>query len=67
MIAAPVAKKCFSGLLRFRPRSGVLLLLGETKQALAAGIVAYVPWNTKHQLECTSDELLECVYFASWR
>lgn len=46
--------------------SGVLLL-GETKHPVAAGMVAYVPANTTHQIECTSDEPLEYVYFASWR
>jgi len=44
-----------------------LLLLGEAKQPVAAGMVAYIPRNTQHQIECTSDEPLEYVYFASWR
>jgi quercetin dioxygenase-like cupin family protein len=42
------------------------LLLGDAKHKVGAGSVIYVPRNTAHQVECTSDDALKYVYFACW-
>jgi mannose-6-phosphate isomerase-like protein (cupin superfamily) len=43
-----------------------ILMIGEEKQEVEAGITAYVPRNNKHNMTCISDENLEYLYFANW-
>lgn len=43
-----------------------LLMIGDEKQEIEAGSVAYVPRNKKHNMTCLSDENLEYLYFANW-
>lgn len=43
-----------------------ILFLGDEKQEISEGDIAYVPKNTKHKMTCTSDEKLEYLYFANW-
>ncbi len=45
---------------------GGVLRLGDQNHAVSAGTVVYVPRNTAHQMECTSDGALKYVYFACW-
>ena len=43
-----------------------ILMIGEEKQEVEPGMVAYVPRNKKHNMTCISDENLEYLYFANW-
>lgn len=43
-----------------------ILMIGDEKQEVGPGNVAYVPRNTKHQMQCISEEPLEYLYFANW-
>jgi mannose-6-phosphate isomerase-like protein (cupin superfamily) len=43
-----------------------LVMIGNEKQEIGPGMVAYVPRNKKHNLTCISDENLEYLYFANW-
>ena len=41
-------------------------MVGEEKQEVGPGSVAYVPRNHKHSMTCISEEKLEYLYFANW-
>lgn len=43
-----------------------ILVIGEEKQEVYPGCVAYVSRNTVHQMQCISEEKLEYLYFANW-
>jgi mannose-6-phosphate isomerase-like protein (cupin superfamily) len=43
-----------------------LVMIGDEKQEIGPGMVAYVPRNKKHNLTCISEECLEYLYFANW-
>lgn len=43
-----------------------LLMIGDEKQEAGPGDVAYVPRNTRHKMQCISEEKLEYLYFANW-
>lgn len=43
-----------------------ILMIGDEKQEVGPGHVAYVPRNMKHQMQCISEEKLEYLYFANW-
>ncbi len=43
-----------------------ILMVGEEKQEVGPGSVAYVPRNHKHSMTCISEEKLEYLYFANW-
>jgi len=43
-----------------------VLMVGEEKQEVGPGMVAYVPRNKKHNMTCISEEDLEYLYFANW-
>ena len=43
-----------------------ILMIGDEKQEVGPGMVAYVPRNKKHNMTCISEENLEYLYFANW-
>jgi mannose-6-phosphate isomerase-like protein (cupin superfamily) len=43
-----------------------ILMIGNEKQEVGAGDVAYVPRNNHHQMVCISEESLQYLYFANW-
>lgn len=43
-----------------------ILTIGDEKQEVGPGMVAYVPRNKKHNMACISEENLEYLYFANW-
>lgn len=42
-----------------------VLIVGDEKQEIGPGMVAYVPRNKKHNMTCISEENLEYLYFAN--
>lgn len=43
-----------------------LLMIGNERQEVGPGDVAYVPRNNQHQMVCVSQESLQYLYFANW-
>ncbi|NSW89215.1 MAG: cupin domain-containing protein [Firmicutes bacterium] len=43
-----------------------ILMVGDEKQEVGPGMVAYVPRNKRHNMTCISEENLEYLYFANW-
>ncbi len=43
-----------------------VLMVGDEKQEVGPGMVAYVPRNKKQNMTCISEENREYLYFANW-
>lgn len=47
-------------------KGNAILTIGDKKQEIGPGSVAYVPRNHLHNMTCISEEKLEYLYFANW-